>query len=93
MEKGIQLLQHSVAIMLFSLFNPSIWQSPSLMFGVGVWAVFPVISLGLAGLITGIAFVFFPKKMHSAWLSLFASIAWGVTLLSVFSAFLGLRNR
>jgi hypothetical protein len=92
-SQRLRVLQHSVAVMLACLAVPSIWKSPNFEYAVALWSVYPALSLGLAGLITGIAFVFYPQKMNSIWPDVFIKTAWGVTGVSLFGAYLALSSQ
>lgn len=92
-SQGLRVLQHSVAIMLACLAVPNIWKSPNFEFGVALWSVYPALSLGLAGLVTGIAFVFYQQKMKSIWSDVFIKTAWAVTGISLFGAYLALSSQ
>ena len=92
-SQGLRVLQHSVAIMLACLSVPSIWKSPNFEFGFGLWAVYPALSLGLAGLITGIAFVFYQNKMKTIWPDVVIRTAWAVTGISLLGAYLAMGSR
>ena len=58
-------VQNAVGVMLFCLFHRGVWSGLSIgfQFSLGVWLVQVLVSLGFAGFVTGIAFVFFPKAM------------------------------
>jgi hypothetical protein len=91
--QGLRVLQHAVGVMIVCLATPNIWKSPNLEFGFGLWSVYPALSLGLAGLITGIAFVFYQQKMKSIWPDVFIRTAWAVTGISLLGAYLTLSSR
>lgn len=92
-SQRLRVLQHSVAVMLACLAVPSIWKSPNFEYAVALWSVYPALSLGLAGLITGIAFVFYQQKMKSIWSDVFIRTAWAVTGIALFGAYLALSSQ